>query len=69
MLIKEHELSTINSKSLYEVCSKNTRTVVIKMYFIWKLHVWVPFKVLSSQTHTLIPTDPEEHTFELQSPL
>ena len=25
------------------------------MYFIWKLHVWVPFKVLSSPTHTLIP--------------
>ena len=26
------------------------------MYFIWKLHVWVPFKLLSSPTHTLIPT-------------
>jgi len=26
------------------------------MYFIWKLHVWVPFKVLSSPTHALIPT-------------
>ena len=25
------------------------------MYFIW-LHVWVAFKVLSSPTHTLIPT-------------
>ena len=26
------------------------------MHFIWKLHVWVPFKVLFSPTHTLIPT-------------
>ena len=23
---------------IYKVCSKNTRTKVIKMYFIWKLH-------------------------------
>ena len=26
-----------------------------KMYIIWKLHVWIPFKVLSFSTHTLIP--------------
>ena len=26
------------------------------MHFIWKLHVQVPFKVLSSPTDTLIPT-------------
>ena len=26
------------------------------MYFIWALHVWVPFRVFSSPTHTLIPT-------------
>ena len=26
------------------------------MYFIWKLRVWMPFKVLFSPTHTLVPT-------------
>ena len=45
-----------NTPNQYEVCSKNTRTQVIKMYFIWKLHVRVPFKVLFSPTHTLLPT-------------
>ena len=43
-------------KTIYEVCSINTRTGVVKMYFIWKLHVWVLFKVLSSSKHVLVPT-------------
>ena len=45
-----------SSASVCEVCSINTRTEVIKMYFTWTLHVRVPFKVLSSPTHTLFPT-------------
>ena len=55
-VIALYDFTSWNSlPDFYEVCSINTRTEVIKMYFIWKLHVWVPFKVFSSTKHTLIP--------------